>query len=336
MQHDDADLEPSAAQLRPTLEELPALSCDLDEPAPIRGQVGATLREMVRRRPQDRAVVVAVNLETNAVHTCRAFAASGALEAAQTALLPMDEAGDDDDPGPGVCRVGFVVDAWEDLALPRWPGTYHVYVWVGARLSAPVRLSVGFSDRMSSAAVTWYIGDQQRKIHALPVWPPARAPLPTYGPEVELEAPLDVGIDVHAEPVVVLGTDRRAVIRGAFRVPLQPQDRVRPQAGASLAIMRTVIGPKGVVPINLMVLADDRPSVATVPLAVPTDTLEDRSPRTLALGRFAIDLFALCPLSRSPQRLHLLALSSDVHGEVVTITVLDATNVPRRDPPPRS
>lgn len=332
-QSNDSGVEPTLAELRPQLSGATTLLCDQDDPAALVGDVPASLRELIQCSPESLSLVLAVNLETNAFHACRAFPArDGMAPACADWCEPFPD--EDADPGAGITHFAFELDMWADLDLPRWPATYNIYAVMRERISPPRRVSVGFSDRMGDAAVTWYIGDQQRKIDALPVWPKRARPYPAYGPDVELAIPIDVGIVLEPDRVVVAGHGKQAIVRGAFRVPLQPQDRVRTKA-AKLAVVQRMLGPKAVIPINLMLVADDRASLLPIPLAVPAQELVDVGAQTYAIGRFAIDLFQFSSMWRDAQQVHLHALCSDVASRPATFTILDASMIPRRDTPPR-
>lgn len=316
--------------LEPTLSGPGSFHCDLDGPAVVRGIVPATLREHMECPCAFTTSVVAINLETNALVACRAFPARDGMAPPPTDYydpLPDEEL----DPGPGRVEHAFEVDVFEDLEIPRWPGTYNVHVLVRERRSEAFRIAVGFSDRMSDAAVTWYIGDQQRKIEALPVWPPARVPFPAYGERVELPVPELPGIVLDVPPVVPYAPGKRAVLRGAFRVPLQPQDRVRPSGEGGF--IKRAIGPKAVVPINVVLAADDRVSLVPIPLAVPTSTLVDEGPQVFALGQFAVDLFEFEGMWREPQPVHIHAFSGGLSSAPRTIRILDESAVVARPRP---
>jgi hypothetical protein len=315
--------------LGPSLDDPGTLYCDLGRPAPLRGRVKITLREAMAHPLDDLVVIVAVGQETNQVFTCRAFPPRN-----DAPIFPDDD-DPDFDPGDGWITREIEIDLWHDLALPRWPATYILFAVMRDRVSAPIRVATTFSDEMSEPAVTWYIGDQERRIASLPVWPSAGHPYPRYGDDVGLSLPEGVAITVEVPPVVITGGHERCVVRGAFRVPLQPHDRVRARAGESLGYIKTLIGPKAVVPVTLIMLGHRFAGPFVVPLAIPTSAIEDAPSRTLATGAFAIDMFMFPSMWRDPGKHYLWALSGDVVCGPVAFTMLEAAMVPRRDPPAR-
>lgn len=312
-----------------SLDDPGTLACDLRGPAPLHGRVKVTLREAMAHAIDDVVSIVAVGQETNQVFTCRAFPPRDHAPA-----FPNDDE-TDLDPGDGWITRDIAIDLWEDLALPRWPATYAVFAVMRDRVSAPVRIVAAFSDEMSEPAVTWFIGDQERRISSLPVWPSPAHPYPRYGDDVGLPLPEGVAIALDVPPVVVAGADDSCVVRGAFRVPLLPHDRVRAKQGESLGYIKTLIGPKAVVPITLILLGHGFAGPFVVPLAVPTSAIENTPTRSLATGAFAIDMFRFRSMWRDPGKHYLWALSGEVVAGPVAFTMLDAAMVPRRDPPPR-
>jgi|GEM_PF-2272105 len=329
LNEDEAFLEPDAEDLIPTIGGPNLAACDVDAAVSLTGTAPTTWREQAACSVEERAMVVAVDLETNAIYTCRALP-----PAPDRGWMLHEYEEQVEDPGPGLAISAFSLDVFDDLALPRWPATYAIYLLIGGRSSAPHRLRVGFSERMHDAATTWQVQDLQRRMHALPVWPDAGTHA-AYANDVDI-APLETpGIKVQTEPLLVTGPRRRAVVEGAFLVPLQPQDRVRIRQGERLAILRKSLGPKAVVPINLLVMPDDRPSAFQLPLAVPADTLVTVDERPHATGRFAMNLLAFDAMWTTPQPLHLHAFSSDIASAPTTVRVLPESMLPRRTPPSR-
>ncbi len=90
------------------------------------------------------------------------------------------------------------------------------------------------------------------------------------------------------------------------------------------------LGPRAVVPINLLLIGHDFASPLQIPLAVPTSGIDDSSVQVRALGSLEIDLRSFVDAWIEPGLTYVWAWSSEQRQQV-TFTGVEPGRVPRRE-----
>lgn len=220
------------------------------------------------------------------------------------------------DPGPGATSSFFDIDAAARLALEGYPGR-----WTFALLLREWRselLEVDFGPApggFHDDAAARLIAERRR---ANPPPPPEVFPAhpqrhvgvtgtygslyPRYGDKAEAPAvPTEPGVCVEVDRAVV--SNERCMLRGSFRVPVLPRERVGPRTyatgdGATERRMPDVGDERAVaiVPLSLIFTGSNDPGPFMITLQLPAYELDSRE---IAIGRFEVNLFELAEMPRT-------------------------------------
>jgi hypothetical protein len=219
------------------------------------------------------------------------------------------------DPGPGATISMLDIDAAARLSLEGYPGRWTFVLLIREWRSELLEVEFGLAPgSFHDDAAARLIEERSRANPPPPpaIWPPHPqrhidasgsygGMYPRYGDKAQ--AP-----DVPAEPGIVVEVDRavvsneRCMLRGSFRVPVLPRERVSPRLydtgrGTSERRMPEVgdAVAKAIVPLSLVLTGSHDPGPYMITLQLPAYAIDDNN---LATGRFEIDLFEFAGMPR--------------------------------------
>ncbi len=236
----------------------------------------------------------------------------------------------DEDPGPGFSAEYFVADAAQQLGLPWERGTYTLALMIRERLSNVCHTRVGrIATDYQDDAVEAYI--EQRRSSAMPpsmdpVWPPlpeirgaiTRAldggvdPFPNFRQRSDSPAlPEGVGLNFTIDRVAEPGDGRRCMLKGSFRLPVGPLDRVPfdPESGRPIDVGAP--GATAVLPITLIATGTTYVGPMTIRMRIPSFDPVPPEGGTVT-GFFNIDLFEISVMRDVPDTYFFTAFSRDI------------------------
>lgn len=262
---------------------------------PVVGWYVRTIREESKRSLEGQTVVAVVNLQTGG------FVAAPALHTGKHGAPPV--LSPDEDSSEGIRLEMFETDLRRVFDLPWEPGRYAVFVILQDFISnvATTELTGGAATAPSRpdrpASVRPSLGDA--------------SDLPDYHRRQDSPAvPLHAGIILSAEPQVRIGA--QFIVRGSFRLPLLPQERVT--RGEAVGAP----GARAVLSISLLATGTDDPGPFEFRLSVPSYSADGDE----ATGHFAVDLSALKGAPVEPMTYYVHALSRDVAAVPVSVRVV--------------
>lgn len=273
------------------------VALDARATAPLVGCHTMTLRDVRAYDVARVAIVVAVCVETNEVFASRALP--------PPEPQPVEDVGEIDDGGTGVT---FALDLFENPGLPRRPATYDVVVIVRDRVSNRVRVRLGPSPAAyQDPEVLRFLEEANQRPAMREPWPAPGDPLPSFDARAtRAPLPKDPGIALAIDRVVMLGPNARAVLSGAFRLPLLRRE-IAP-ASTPAPAHAAVRG------VTLVVTGADVGGPLLFRLAAPiTGAVESSPDGSVGVGYFALDLLALPGMWRSA-RTHFIYAFSGPHA----------------------
>ncbi len=284
-----------------------------------------TYRELWQLDFHRTAVVAAMNLDHNTLY----------LSSVQTEELEEPSKPVDLDKAPkGQSTDTATLDLREAMSLPWVPSTYALRVLLRDKVSNTARVELGKSPAAyHDPEVERFVQAQTAEAPSPVVQPTAREPLlPSYRRRQDSPpVPEARGVAINLERVVVKTTSAECILRGAFRLPVLPHERVRPtkRAPGEPAPDFPVRLPTAVVGVTLVVVAGDAPHVASMRLDVPSwDPLVGDTPEVT--GHFAIDLMQTPLLGVVPQTYFLYVFSGGVFEGPVPTALIAPESIPRR------
>ncbi|MBL4687988.1 MAG: hypothetical protein JKY37_25580 [Nannocystaceae bacterium] len=226
-------------------------------------------------------------------------------------LRPPSEVAEEDDepydPPSGMSGVGLSVDAQERLQLPDDPASYVLRVLTREQRSNPVRVEVvPDPQRFADPSVTRLRKAHRDETGLHAVWPTLRAGV-SYATDASTTIPAAQAIVLAAQSALFVSESTRWILRGAFRLPVEPRNVVPPDQTDNPAYL----GATAVVPIHLLLLGSEFRGPQSLTLYVPgfASTLADE--RTV-VGKFAIDLLSMPQIARRLQTHFIYALAGSV------------------------
>ena len=280
---------------------------DRRDTVPVLGWWVRTLREDLVLDADSRALIAAVDLDTNELRL------GLALDSGKTPddLPPPGGL----DPGEGLTRNMFDLDLMARLDLPHRPARYRVTMILADRRSNPATVEIvpstsGYRD----PEVESFVDDRRKRRRQpppSPVFPPpTRGPIPGYARETGTPPmPASEGISLALEPETE-GVDLMRVLRGSFRLPALRRERVRedwytgerPDVGDAKAT--------AVIPIHLVLTGADAVGPWVLRLNVPVyDEADPEDESALFMGYFNVDLYAHPSVPERSGTYYLHALS---------------------------
>lgn len=302
----------------PKTVEVPPASDALS--VPLLGVHVSTLRDACLRAPlTEAAVVVASHLETGRAYAERAFPFGDELRP------PVPRT----DPGPGVTGRTFRIDAAARLGLPARPGTYAVWLLLRDAKAGPARVAlVPPPSAPHDPEVARFIGEW-RRTHARPPGPvsPPAVPgtlYPTYA-AIGASPPLprEPGIALSVPRAIVLDESDGCLLAGSFKLAVRPRHLVPKEPGKAPGERAGA----AVVPITLILTADDFAGPLVVPLNVPATGPETSGEAVMVTGHFALDLFMFDSMWRTPRTFYVYALHGEVLSAPAPCTLLSAEGI---------
>lgn len=278
-----------------------------------------TLNEAAQVDPERALILVAVRHEDNVAFVGPALRVDK-KPARETVENP---------PKPGLEGSFSVADAIAQLGIPWSRGTFTLGALIRERRSNACQTRIGpLSTDFQDDAVEAYVEARRGVEDAAPpqsVWPTLpiirgaidRAldggidPFPNYRKrDGSPELPEAVGIHFTIDRVAEPGEGRRCVLRGSFRLPATPLERVPfdPQTGRLVEVGAP--GATAVVKIHLIATGTRVVGPVVLPLRVPSfDPVG--ADGGIVTGFFNIDLFAVSGVQQSPGTYFFTAFSRD-------------------------
>ena len=303
---------------------LPALVCQVETVATGR-----------LRRLRRQGLVTAMNLRTGALRVTR-FTDS-AQEERPLDPEPPPEPGEEPPPDSSNDRISSLstLDLRERLGLAWEPAEYLVTVILMDRVSNRVRVALAPTESsFLDPAVAEFIAAEYARLRPLPPAPPPGDPVPRYrawdgAPEI----PSEPGINLRADRVSAIREDRRAMLYGSFRVPLRPQNIVRPDPNNpdpdQLALYD---GATAVVDIAVLLTGADAPSPVQLVLRVPSyDPIDPAAPPREVTGHFALDMLRTAGMPHVGQTYFIYAFSGELMAGPVPFALVPAAALPPVD-----
>lgn len=245
--------------------------------------------------------------------------------------------GDGDSPAAeGAAAKSHYFDLVDQCSFPLRVGDYLVSVVLldqhSNREAVSVRAS-DLSDAFHDPAVDALINAEYlRKGHPR-VWPLPTALTPSYAPRPDVPTPPDAaGIVMTAPRAVAQRPGTPWPLRGAWRLPLRPEDIVRtPDATVEHMERRGFGRPTAVVPVSLLFTGADSPRDVLVQLGLPTfDPIDVANPPAEVTGCFSLDLQQTFEGKLEPQTYFVYAFSREVMAGPVQTALVAAERLPER------
>ncbi|MFN8547843.1 MAG: hypothetical protein U0527_07735 [Candidatus Eisenbacteria bacterium] len=240
---------------------------------------------------------------------------------------PVDPA----DAPDGYGSQAHLVELRELLSLPWNPARYATFVVMREHRSNAVLLHLGRSgSAFDDPEVEAFLERERAKASPGLIHPPLGRPVPTYKRlDVSPPIPDEPGIALTVERVVALKPGAQCLVRGSFRLPVLPQERVTGRYEGHCPEG----DPTALLSISLLVTGGDRATPTVLPLAIPTfDPLDRQAARPIATGYFCFDLLSFAAMSHDVQTYFVYAIA----GEFVTgpapaaLVSPDSLETPRR------
>lgn len=278
----------------------------------------------------ERAIAVAVDLRDGVVRV-------GSLRPEDyEAPEPFPQEAGARPPPVGAAVNSRYFDLVEVCHVPRRVGDYLVSVVLldqhSNREPVSVRAS-DLSDAFHDPAVDALINAEYlRKGHPR-VWPLPTAHTPSYAPRPDVPTPPDAaGIVMTAPRAVAQRPGTPWPLRGAWRLPLRPEDIVRtPDATVEHMERRGFGRPTAVVPVSLLFTGADSPRDVLVQLGLPTfDPIDVANPPGSVTGCFSLDLQQTFEGKLEPQTYFVYAFSREVMAGPVQTALVAAERLPER------
>jgi hypothetical protein len=211
----------SSEQLNGVLLGAPAhVSLDAHESLPLVAYRGGTFADCRALPFSLHAIVVGVHLERNKVFLANAVELEDVSGFASDSPLP-----------DGYTASPFVIDARQRLSLAWQPGSYVFSIIMRDRISNRVKVDLGKSSQgYHDEAVDEFIARHRKRQPPPPVYPPldTRHELPSYHRTPESpQIPAKNGVAVKIDRVLLLNSETRWIVRGAFRLPALPNGITR-------------------------------------------------------------------------------------------------------------
>lgn len=220
------------------------------------------------------------------------------------------------DPGPAATLSLYDIDAAARLALEGYPGRWTLVLLIREWRSELLEIDFGpppggFHDDAAAKLIA-----ERRRSNPPPppdVFPPHPrrqvgvsgnygSPYPRYGDKAQAPAlPTEPGFCVEVDRAVV--SNERCMLRGSFRVPVLPRERVSPREyvtsyGTTERRMPNVGDERAaaIVPLSLILTGSNDPGPFVITLQLPVYEFDQSE---LAIGRFEVDLFELADMPRA-------------------------------------
>jgi len=187
-----------------------------------------------------------------------------------------------------------VLDPDDHQILDWQPSTYVITVLLRDQASNRVRVDLGQqAGAYHDEEVERFLAEQHAKAAAPVVSPKPGKPVPSYAAiEGSPAIPDQVGVVMAGDRVVVQAAGARAILRGAFRLPVRASELATDGSA--------------VVGITLVVNASDQPQSGVLRLDAPATVTDG-----VGTGYFAIDLIAE-GLAAEPQTYFVFAFSGEL------------------------
>src|SRR5438067_3765615 len=210
------------------------------------------------------------------------------------------------------------IDLASRVRLPAARGEYLVTAILFDQVSNRCRMKVSESAGYDDPAVDEFLQQYRaRRLHTPKVFPKVGTPLPSYRRQDNSPAiPAELGVALSVTRVNVFAPGARCILTGSFRLPIRPQNIVKPvKAGTESAV---VPEETAIIPISLLITGSADATPQIVKLVVPSyGPLESTAHQTIATGYFSFDLCGIANLLVAPQTHFIYAFS----GEVMTAAV---------------
>jgi hypothetical protein len=284
------------------------------ETLPVVVHRAGRVSEMFKTSFPDLAVVSAIDVQRNV------FFAGFAVDRDEVPLPRIPP-----EPAPGETLVDgktvqpYVVDARRATSLAWRPARYLLTVHLRGQDSNRVVTRVGAPPTAyQDPAVDEYVDARTVLAGPAPAWPDQAHELPTFHRREDSPAPPEGTIALEVERVVVLRRASRAIVRGAFRLPLVKGDFVPPGPPG-----HPVKRPHAILGIHLLVVGSEDATPLVLPIRVPIwDPPEAAGAVPMATGFFAFDLFTLLTPSTRGQTYFLHAFCREqMVGPVAMATI---------------
>lgn len=252
------------------------------ETLPLVAYRGGSYRELWASSFEERAVVVAVDVDRN-----RVYLGPVSTEELEPPDPPLDPA---EAPDGNTTDVGLV-DLRAAMELPWEPAHLLVSVLMRERSSnrVPVEL-LHLPGTFVDPEVERLRAQQQAQLEPQAISPSPGRPFPSYDKlDGSPPIPKEVGIALQVERVVTLREGARCVLHGAFRLPVRAEEIVKNPdrlAGASSADP-----PSAVLRVSLLATHSEAGGASLLTLDVPTWDPAN-GPGAIVTGHFALDLLA--------------------------------------------
>ncbi|MCC7141080.1 MAG: hypothetical protein IT349_03165 [Candidatus Eisenbacteria bacterium] len=266
------------------------------ETLPLVARFTATHEELARVSFARSALITVVDLDRNS------FYCGFACDQEEAVTGPPPGAALTRPRPPGRMSRRFVIDLRARAQIPWQPSELLVTALLEGQPSNRVRTRVGKPpDAYIDPAVERYLESRSGRPAAHGPSPQPGRPYPSYSKTAESPiAPRPTGIALTAELPKLLRSGSRCPLRGSFRLPVRPEERVSAAAAEAFAAQARSfdLGPPdgeltAVVAVHLVITGIRRPAPRWFTLAVPIfGPLDERSDPPIGAGHFALDLFA--------------------------------------------
>lgn len=266
------------------------------ESLPLVARFTATHEELARVSFVRSALITAIDLGRNR------FCCGFACDQEEVATDPPTGAARSRPRPPGRMSQRFVIDLRARAQIPWHPSEWLVTALLEGQLSNRVRTRVGKPpDAYVDPAVERYLESKSGRPAGRGPSPSSGHPYPSYAKTAESPiAPRPTGIALTAELPRLLRSGSRCPLRGSFRLPVFPEERVSAATAEAYAAQARSFEPNppegelsAVVIIHVLITGLARPAPRWFTVAAPVfGPLDERSDPPIGVGHFALDLFA--------------------------------------------
>lgn len=232
----------------------------------------------------------------------------------------------------GYSGVAKVIDLGVRCRVPRRPGRHIATALMREKVSNRLTIQlVSGETSFDDPEVAKLLRAERLKTPAATVFPAPGDPLPAYG-EVKgtPEVPAQVGLELALDRAVVLRPGAQAVLRGAFRLPVLPEEVVK-AGGTPLGADHEGEQPTAVRRVTLLVTGGDDPVPTTFALELPSwDPVDPAAEAPVVTGRFAIDLLRLRGMQKKDQTYFVYAFSGEVMVGPLLMALVAEESLPQR------
>jgi hypothetical protein len=224
---------------------------------------------------------------------------------------------DPDSIGDAAMSIAYSAELRSCMNLPWRAGHFVLMAILRDHISNKVAIELMRTEgAYNDIAVRNYERELRAKRNPPMMDPLPGTPFPSYkqtkeSPELKKEEPCLI---VEPTRIVDLKRDPRAILRGAFRTRVLPEEILKPDYLSPLYLENPrELKPTAIVTVNLLILGSDDGHIASVPLHVPIygplawDPPDGELP--LVTGYFHLNLLRLPGISRTPQTYFLYAFS---------------------------